>query len=139
LTAIFDSEPLNLFLGGVGEFTFNDEVLGELNFVGAGALLSIQMPSGKLGLDVDPIEVRFAETYVPSGSTTSVNVFDDGVRASIDDEEWQWREVLLHVFWRDKDGSILCREQVGRRVIDRFAVEVDKDGNPVRVAVLELP
>jgi hypothetical protein len=139
ITAIFDSGPLNLFPGAVGEFTWDDAALGELTFYGAAALLSIELQPSKAGPEATPIRVRFSETYVPAGSDVPVNVFDDGIRATIDEEEWQWREVLLHVFWRATDGSILYREQVARRLIDAMPVEIDEDGRPVRVAVLEQP
>ena len=138
VTAIFDSGVLNLF-PGVGEFTVDDETLGEQTFTGAGALLSIDVGGQRAGHEATRMSVRLAETYMPQGSTTPVNVFDDGVRATIDEEPWQWREVILSVFWLAADGTILCREQVARRLIDAMPIEEDENGFPVRVAVLEQP
>ncbi len=138
LTGIFDSGPLHLFRGQ-GGFDWEDEVVGAASFVGAGALLSIEVPAGQTGNETPAIRVRLAETYVPAGASVPVNVFDDGVRASIDEEPWQWREVILSVFWLSETGAVLYREQVARRVIDAMPVETDEDGMPVRVAVLEQP
>lgn len=138
ISGLFDSGPLHLFIGQ-GQFSFMDADLGELEFHGAAGLLSIELPGSKTGLEAEAVTVRLAETYVPQGSEVPVNVFDDGVRASIDEEQWQWREALLHVFWRAQDGSIIHREQVGRRLFDAMRVEVDEGGTPRRVATLELP
>lgn len=138
VTGIFDSGVLNLF-PGQGSFTFEDETLGEQTFTGAGALLSIDVGEVKAGNEAAPIYVRLAETYLPAGSTTPVNVFSDEDRASIDEEPWQWREAILSVFWLSAGGAILCREQVARRLIDAMPVEEDENGFPVRTAVLEQP
>jgi hypothetical protein len=141
ITGIFDSGVLNLYPGQPGgSFTFEDDVLGEQTFIAVGGLLSIDLAEVKAGNEAAPIKVRLAETYVPQGSTTPVNIFaEPEVRASIDGEDWQWREVILSVFWRAKTGEILCREQVARRVIDAMPTETDPEGNVVRVAVLEQP
>lgn len=113
-------------------------VLGTLEFVGSGALLSIDIPVAKTGNETEAIEVRVAEEYLPAGSTSPKSLWED-FGGEIDAVEWQWREVLLHVFWRAEDGSILYREQVGRRVIDSMRVEIDNQGRAVRILTLELP
>ncbi len=138
LTGIFDSEPVNVFLGQ-GSFDWNDDTLGEQTFTGAGALLKVEVGGAKAGPEAVPIRVLFAETYVPAGSTDPVNVFDDGVRASIDEEPWQWREVILSRFWLDAGGAPIYREQLARRVIDGMPIEQDEQGLPVRVFLLEQP
>lgn len=138
MTGMFDDGPLNVFIGQPGKFDYEDTVLGTLEFVGSGALLSIDIPVAKTGNETEAIEVRVAEEYLPAGSTSPKSLWED-VGGEIDAVEWQWREVLLHVFWRAEDGSILYREQVGRRVIDSMRVEIDNQGRAVRILTLELP
>ena len=138
LTGVFDAGPVNLFIG-TGQFPWEDDTVGSVTFTGAGALLSIELPAEQAGNEASAIRVRLAEMYMPMGSAVPVNVFDDGVRASIDEEPWQWREVILSVFWLDAGGLPVYREQVARRVIDAMPVEQDENGLPVRVAVLEQP
>lgn len=136
LTFLFDSGVISVF-PGVGQFTWTDETIGTQTFYGLGGLLSIEVPRRGLGNEAQPITVRIAETYIPTGSDEPTNVFDDGVRQSIDDEPWQGREVILSQFWLDADGMPVFREQVDRRIIDSMPTEEDEAGNQVRVMILE--
>ena len=136
LVFIFDSGLVCVF-PGIGQFDWTDEEIGSQTFYGLGALLSIEVPPQSLGNEAQPITVRLAETYLPAGSDEPVNVFDDGIRTSIDEEPWQGREVILSRFWRDANGVPIHRQRIGRRVIDAMPTEEDEAGNPVRVAVLE--
>lgn len=136
LTFLFDSAIINVF-AGEGSFPWDDETLGAQTFYGVGGLLSIEVPARALGNDALPITLRIAETYVPSGSDEPVNVFDDGVRTTIDEEPWQGREVILSRFWLDANGTPIYREQLDRRIIDAMPTEEDENGLPVRVMILE--
>lgn len=136
ITFLFDSAIINVF-PGTGKFTWTDETLGTQTFYGLGGLLSIEVPPRRLGNEAQPVTVRLAETYVPVGQDEPVNVFDDGVRASIDEEPWQGREVILSRFWLDANGTPIYREQMDRRVLDAMPYEEDENGRPVRVAILE--
>lgn len=133
---IFDSGLACVYVGN-GTFTWTDEEIGTQTFYGLAPLLSIDVPPQRIGNEAQPITVRFAETYIPAGSDTPVNVFDDGIRQTIDQEPWQGREAILSRFWRDENGLVVYRERIGRRVIDDMPTEEDEDGNPIRVAVLE--
>ncbi|MBN9335620.1 hypothetical protein [Devosia sp.] len=133
---IFDSGPVCVFVGR-GSFTWDDEEIGLQTFYGLAPLLSIEVPSQSLSNESLPITVRLAETYMPEGSDTPVNVFDDGVRQTIDEEPWQGREAILSRFWLDENGVPIYRERIGRRVIDDMPTEEDEAGNPIRTAVLE--
>ncbi|MBI1246167.1 MAG: hypothetical protein GC202_14290 [Alphaproteobacteria bacterium] len=139
VTFFFDSGAVSLFFGGVGSFDWSDATLGAQTFVGGGALLSIELPEQKLGAEAQPITIKLAETYLTEGSDTPVNVFDDGVRAEIDEEEWEGRTAILSCFWRAADGSIIEREQIDVRQINRVHREIDEAGNPLLIATLELP
>lgn len=136
LTMIFDSEVISVFVG-TGSFTWSDATVGEQTFYGLAGLISIEVPPRRLGNEAMPITVRFAERWMPAGSDEPVNVFDDGVRQTIDDEPWQGREVIVSRFWLDANGVPIYREQIDRRIIDAFPTEEDEAGNPVRVMVLE--
>lgn len=135
-TFIFDSGIVNVFMG-LGSFDWTDDTLGGQTFYGLAGLLNIDVPKQSLGNEALPITIRLAETYVPVGSDAPVNVFDDGVRQTIDEEPWQGREVILSRFWRDLNGVVIYREQITRRVMDAMPEEEDQSGNPVRVVVLE--
>lgn len=136
LVFILDSGLVCVFPGR-GTFTWTDEEIGTQTFYGLAPLLTIEVPRQSLGNESQPITVRLAETYMPEGSDTPVNVFDDGVRQTIDEEPWQGREAIVSRFWRDENGLVVYRERIGRRVIDDMPTEEDADGNPIRVAVLE--
>lgn len=122
---------------GRSTFTWTDDEIGTQTFYGLAPLLSFEVPAAGLGNQSLPVTVRLAETYVPAGSDTAVNVFDDGMRASIDEEPWQGREAILSRFWLDENGVPVYRERLGRRVMDDMPVEEDEAGNVVRVVVLE--
>lgn len=129
----FDGGTIALFKG-VGSFPWDS-----ITYRGAGALLSIEAPPSTASAEAQAIVLRLRETYVPEGSDTEVNIFDNGVRATIDQEDWRWRVAILSTFWRDKDGAVLEREQVGIRLIDDLHREVDEQGRPTLVVVLEEP
>ena len=133
---IFDSGLVCVFVGR-GTFEWTDEEIGTQTFYGLAPLLSIEVPKQTLGNEALPITVRVAETYIPAGSDQPVNVFDDGVRATIDEEPWQGREAILSRFWLDENGVAIYRERIGRRIIDAMPTEEDERGNPVRLAILE--
>lgn len=139
LTMVLDSATVNLVAGMRGSFTVEDEVLGSQTFYGAAGLLSLDVPDGALGNESQAITASLCETYYPAGSEVPVNVFDDGTRATIDEEPWENREAILSIFWRAADGTILEREQVAIRQIDQMPIQWDQDGNPIRQAVLEEP
>lgn len=136
LTFIFDSAIISVF-PGQGTIPWEDETLGAQTFYGLGGLLSIDVPKSAMGNEALPITVRLAETYLPVGSDEPVNIFDDGARATIDEEPWQGREAIASRFWLDEDGVVVYREQIGRRIIDAMPTEKDENGLPIRVAILE--
>jgi hypothetical protein len=136
LTFVFDSGPLSLYQG-LRPFDWEDTQIGNQTFIGVGALLSIAFPAVKVGNESTAVTVRLAETYMPAGSDVPVNIFDADVRASIDDEPWQGRPVILSRFHRDQDGTVLMREQIGIRFMNDMPMEEDSEGRPVRVVMLE--
>lgn len=137
LTFIFDSGLVSVYLG-VGTFSWTDPQLGSQTFLGVAGLLSIEAPAQTVGGESAAVVVRLAETYVPANSDAPVNVFDDGVRASIDDEPWYGRPVILSRFHRSMEtGLIVMREQLAVRFMDTMAIDEDEDGRQVRVIGLE--
>lgn len=108
-------------------------------FYGGGALVGLELPESSLGPESRAIVVRVLETYLEEGSDIPVNVFDDGVRATIDEEPWQGRLAVASVFWIGSGGLPVYREQVAIRELDSMPLEWDADGNPVRVLMLEEP
>jgi len=140
LTLVFDSGTMNLVIGMKGgSFAIDDPILGPQTFHGVGGLVSLDVPDGTLGNESQAITATLVETYLRAGSDVPTNVFDDGVRATIDEESWENREAILSVFWRDVDGTIIEREQVAMRQIDAMPLQWDENGNPMRRAVLEEP
>lgn len=139
LTLVFDSGTVNLAIGIRGQFTWNDVTLGTQTFFGAGKLVALDVPENALGPESLAITATLFETYLEEGSDIPVNVFDDGVRATIDEEEWEGRTAILSIFWLDQGGAIIEREQVAVRQIDAMPIEWDEAGNPMRRAVLEEP
>lgn len=133
---IFDSGLACVFVGQ-GSFQWTDDEIGTQTFYGLAPLLTIDVPRSGLGNEALPITVRLAETYVPAGSDTPVNVFDDGTRQTIDEEPWQGREAILSRFWLNENGSPVYRERIARRVMDSMPTEEDTAGNPIRMVVLE--
>lgn len=137
VTFIFDSGPVSLYLGQ-GQFEWEDAQLGTVSMVGAAGLLSIELPAATAGGESTAVVVRLAETYIPPNSDTPVNIFDDGVRAVIDEEPWYGRPAVLSRFHRSiATGLPIMREQLGVRFMNSMAVEEDETGRPVRVIVLE--
>lgn len=108
-------------------------------FYGGGDLASIEVPAQALGPQSEAITARLNETYRVEGSDVPVNIFDDGVRATIDEEPWQGRIARLSLFWLSVNGHVLAREPVALREIDAMRMEWDEQGKPVRVLVLEEP
>lgn len=139
LTFLFDSGAASLLIGTRGQFEWTDAQLGTQTFIGTGNLVSIEMAADALGPKATPISVRLTETYLPAGGDEPINVFDDGVRASIDAENWQGRLCVISSFWLDAGGDIIERETIDIRQIDMMPTEVDANGNPYRIAVLERP
>lgn len=139
ITGVFDTGTANLFIGGRGQFTWTDGIIGTQTFYGGGALVELDVPDNALGPEAQAITARLYETYLEEGSDIPVNIFDDGVRASIDDEEWEGREAILSIFWLSTGGLPIFREQVAIRQMDAMPLEWDQDGNPVRSLVLEEP
>lgn len=139
LTLVFDSVVVNLAIGIKGSFTWDDLTLGEQTFYGAGKLVELDVPENALGPESRAITATLFETYMQEGSDIPVNIFDDGVRATIDEEQWEGRTAILSIFWLDEGGAIIEREQVAVREIDAMPVEWDENGNPMRKAVLEEP
>lgn len=129
-----DSGTVAICPGIVGSFAW-----GGITYVGARGLLTIDMPESTAGNTSQPITVRLAETWVPPDSDVPVNVFDDGVRASIDEEPWQGRVAILAIFYLDENGTIIEREQVDVMQIDGMTVQSDESGRPIRVMTLERP
>lgn len=139
LTLVFDSGIVNIAMGIRGQFTWDDLTLGEQTFYGGGALTALDVPENALGPESRAITARLFETYMEEGSDIPVNVFDDGVRATIDQEQWEGRTAILSIFWLSQTGEVLEREQVAVRQMDAMPVDWDEDGNPVRSLVLEEP
>ncbi len=139
LTLVFDSATVNLAIGIKGQFTWDDVTLGEQTFYGAGKLVALDVPENAIGPESRAITATLYETYMEEGSDTPVNVFDDGVRATIDEEEWEGRTAIGSIFWLGAGGTIIEREQVFVRQIDAMPVEWDEAGNPMRRAILEEP
>ena len=140
-TFVFDSGVANMWIGGRGEFTHTDDVLGTQTFYGGGSLLEMEVPGNSLAGDTAQVLLRLNETYMVEGSDIPQSVWDDGSSPAFDpdNEPWQGREVILSVFWRDADGTILMREQIERLTMDAMIVEVGDDGREVRVITLERP
>jgi len=139
ITLVFDSGIANFAIGMKGQFTWDDATLGEQTFHGGGSLVNLDVPENALGPESQAITASLYETYMPEGADTPVNVFDDGVRATIDEEEWEGRTAILSIFWRTSDGAIIEREQVAIRQMDSMPLEWDEEGNPIRSLVLEEP
>lgn len=139
LTLVFDSGVISIFIGGRGQFEWSDERLGTQTFYGGGALVSLDLPESGRGPTSQAITARLLETYMVEGSDIPVNVFDDGVRATIDEEPWQGRSAIVSVFWLGAGGLPIYREQHSIREIDAMPLEWDGDGNPIRLLVLEEP
>lgn len=129
-----DSGTVAICPGIIGSFVYSG-----LTYVGARGLLTLDVPGTATGNDSQQITISLAETYVPPDSDVPVNVFDDGVRASIDDEPWQGRVAILAVFYLDANGTIIEREQVDVMQIDGMTEQADASGRPIRVITLERP
>lgn len=134
LAFYFDSGVAAFYLGGRGQFDWDG-----VTYHGGGALISIEAAEEAFGPEAKPVTVRLNTTYIPEGSDLPVNVFDDGLIATINDENWQHRVAVISVFHRAASGEIIEREQIDVRVIDQVLEETDEDGNPTLVAILELP
>lgn len=130
----FDSGVVALCPGITGSFTWEG-----VTYYGAAGLLTITVPDVVTGNESQPITISLAETYLPPNSDVPVNVFDDGVRATIDDEVWEGRTAVLSVFLLTKNGAIIEREQVDVMQIDAMSETQDESGRPIRVATLERP
>jgi hypothetical protein len=139
LTLVFDSGTVSVYMGGKGSFPWDDATLGPQTFVGMGSLVELDVPANALGPESRAITVKLFETYMAEGSDIPVNIFDDGVRASIDEELWEGRPAILSIFHLSDDGVVLEREQVAVRQMDSMPIDVDGKGNPVRSLVLEEP
>lgn len=139
LTLVFDSGVVNIFIGGRGQFAWTDDGIGDQVFYGGGALVSLDVPENAIGQEARAMIVRVLETYMEEGSDIPVNVFDDGVRATIDEEPWQGRTAIASVFWLGAGGLPIFREQHSIREIDAMPLEWDEGGNPIRQLVLEEP
>jgi hypothetical protein len=139
LTLVLDSDVFHFAIGVRGSIPWDDPEWGMITITGAGALGSLDVPEAAFGNESKAVTARLYETYLPEGSDTPVNIFDDGVRTSIDEEEWEGRTAVLSILWLSEAGSIIEREQVAVRQIEQMYVDRDGDGNAVRVAVLEEP
>lgn len=139
LTMVFDSATMHMALGIRGSFTYDDPVLGEILVVGTGNLISLDVPPAALGPYSQAITATLLETYLEEGSDVPVNVFDDGVRATIDEEPWEGRPAIGSILWLSEGGAVLGREQVFVREVDAMPMEWDEAGNPMRRAILEEP
>ena len=117
VTLVFDSGVVNGFLHGTGMIPWEDDGIGAQTFFGMGSLVDIDVPENGLGPESRAITLRLYETYLTEGSDVPVNVFDDNVRATIDEEEWEGRTAILSIFWRDENGTIIEREQVDRKSV----------------------
>lgn len=144
---VFDSGVVRLVVGINGSFGWSDltgvsmpwdEDHGDL-FHGGGDLIGLDVPENALGPESQAITAKVFETYMVEGSDVPVNVFDDGVRATIDEEEWEGRPAVLSVFWFGAGGTPILREQVAVRTMDQMVVSIDEDGNPIRSLILEEP
>lgn len=144
---VFDSGVMRLVVGVRGAFGWNDHAgvsmpwdidAGDI-FYGGGELVRLDVPESSLGPESRAITASVLETYMVEGSDIPVNTFDDGVRATIDEEQWEGRPAVLSVFWFNADGLPILREQVAVRTMDQMVVDTDEDGNPVRSLVLEEP
>lgn len=138
-TFIFDSGIANMWIGGKGSFAWTDDTIGTQTFYGGGSLLTLSVPGKSQANDSTEVTMTLSETYMVEGSDIPQNVWDNGVRASLDDEPWQGREVILSTFWRDENGVILMREQVERRILDSAIEQTDDTGRDTRVITLERP
>lgn len=136
---VFDSGVISVFMRGKGQFVWDDATLGEQTFYGMGPLVEMDVPENAIGPESRAITLRLFETYMEEGSDIPANVFDDGVRATIDEEEWEGRTAILSVFWLSKEGAILEREQIAIREMDAMPLEIDQKGNPMRSLILEEP
>ncbi|WP_323014539.1 hypothetical protein [Devosia sp.] len=143
---VLDSGVVRMVIGVRGQFGWSDvdgylpePETGDAIFYGGGALVSLDLPESALGPESRAIVVRVLETYLEEGSDIPANVFDDGVRATIDEEPWQGRLAIASVFWIGSTGLPIYREQVAIRELDSMPLEWDADGNPVRVLMLEEP
>lgn len=165
---VFDSGIARFFIGGRGRFAWDDidgllapwmleggtlradgyvrfdKNWGGINppeavFYGGGALVSLDVPANALGPESRAITARMLETYMVEGSDIPINVFDDDVRATIDEEPWQGRPAVLSIFWIGDSGLPIYREQVAIREMDAMPLEWDEAGNPVRSLILEEP
>ena len=139
ITLVLDSATVNLVAGMKGSFEWTDDTIGTQTFYGAGGLMTLDVPDSATGDQSQAITASLAETYLPEGSTVPANLFDDGVRATIDEEPWEGREAILSMFMRDANGGIIEREQVAIRQIDSMPMQWDQGFNPIRQAVLEEP
>ncbi|MBJ3783421.1 hypothetical protein [Devosia sediminis] len=121
----------------------NDRVdgqpLGDDVFYGGGNLVGLDVPENALGPESRAITARVFETYLSEGSDIPANTFDDGVRATIDEEEWEGRPAVLSTFWLDHTGTPILREQVAVRTMDQMVLDTDAQGVPVRSLILEEP
>lgn len=113
--------------------------LSDATFYGGGQLVALDVPENALGPESRAITARVFETYLGEGSDIPVNTFDDGVRATIDEEEWEGRPAVLSTFWLDQSGTPILREQVAVRTMDQMVLETDAEGVPVRSLILEEP
>lgn len=139
LTLVFDSATMHLALGVTGTYVFDDPTIGEMEIIGTGNLVSLDVPESALGPASQAITATLFETYLEEGSDVPVNIFDDGVRATIDEENWEGRPAIGSILWLSEAGAILGREQVFVREIDAMPMEWDEAGNPMRRAILEEP
>ena len=144
---VFDSGVVRLVVGIKGAFGWDDvtgvampwdAAPGDV-FHGGGQLVSLDVPENALGPESRAITARVFETYLEEGSDIPVNTFDDGVRATIDEEEWEGRAAVLSVFWFGSSGLPILREQVAVRTMDQMVLDWDGDGNPIRSLILEEP
>lgn len=139
VTFLLPSGDMSLLLGARGEIPWTDSQVGAQTFYGTGDLVSIDVPATAFGPEASPITLKLAETYLPVGGGDPVNIFEVDGRNTIDDEAWQGTFVILSIFWLDAGGTVIERETVDIRVLDDLPVEIDADGNPIRIAVLERP
>jgi len=139
LTLALDSAVLSFFIGGIGRFEWSDDGIGTQTFHGLGSLVSLDVPPNALGPEAPAITARLLETYMVEGSDIPENTFDDDVRATIDEEPWEGRPAILSIFWIGAGGLPIYREQVAIRQIDAMPLEWDREGNPVRILMLEEP
>lgn len=139
ITFVLDSGTVSFVLGAKGTFVWTDGIIGTQTFYGAGKLMSIDLPETTMGPASRAVTVSLRETYLPEGSDTPVNIFDNATIDIIDQEEWENRTVIGSIFHLDNNGGIIEREQVFIRQIDGMPQVWDAEGNPLREAVLEEP